>query len=96
MSPMEYAMKLEKEMMFGNSSDKIIKNNTDDYEEDEFSDDYLYAKNYSFYAYPDYQCKEYEASVIRDTVNILTSNCYDKEDIQKKYGGEIVIILIQG
>ena len=62
LTPAEYVRKMESELKFGIPKPKK------DCEGNEFE---VYScGEYSYYVYPDYSCQEYEASVIRDAVNV--------------------------
>lgn len=81
LTPQIYAAKLEKEIQFGkNMPQKDAEGN--DYSEPNASD-------YMFYAYPEYQSEEYEASVLRFAASVLKSYSMD-DDI------EIVILETEG
>lgn len=79
-TPQVYAAKLQHELTFGkNQPQKDIEGN--EYTEPNASD-------YMYYAYPDYNCKEYEVSVLKGMIEILSG--YElKVD-------EYVIILSEG
>lgn len=79
-TPQVYAAKLQHELTFGkNQPQKDVEGN--EYTEPNASD-------YMYYAYPDYDCQEYEVSVLKDMIEILRT--YDLED------AEYVIILSEG
>lgn len=62
LTPAEYARKMESELKFGIPKPKK------DCEGNEF--EVHSCGEYSYYVYPDYDSKEYEASVIRDAINV--------------------------
>lgn len=65
LSPQVYIALLDKELRFGkNQPEKDCEGN--EYTEHNASD-------YMFYTYPDYHCREYEAHVLRETVDSLES-----------------------
>lgn len=68
LTPTAYAMKLENELKFGSPK------NTED-------DDYYEhsVKEYAYFSYPDYHCKEYEAAVIRVFINAYVEGCYSED-----------------
>lgn len=72
LSPQVYAAKLENQLKFGENKPKV----------DEDGDMYTEhnASDYMFYAYPDYQSREYEAWIIDTMVEALTS--YKLQDVE--------------
>ena len=72
LTPTAYALLVEKELKFGKPAA----------ETDEFGNDVTphSASDYSYYAYPDYNCEEYETFVIKRAVGCL-SDTYDYDDI---------------
>ncbi len=81
-SPTVYAKKMEKEFRFGLNKPK----------KDDFGEEYTEpnASDYTYYAYPDYECEEYEAERIRNTAYTLYDYNYEKS------GVKLVVILEQG
>ena len=65
LTPAEYAMKLENELKFGAPKPKT---DCDGCEYTEPS-----CSEYSYFAWPDYNCREYEAFLIREAVEMLHS-----------------------
>ena len=76
LSPEVYAEKLKIESVLGVPETKI-----NEYKSYSCAD-------YIYFAYPDYRCKEYEAFLIREMVNILEPFLFEKDDI--------VIIMTEG
>lgn len=64
LSPAQYAIKLENELKFGKP--KPIKD-CEGEEIEQYS-----CSEYAYFAYPDYQSKEYESWLLRTTANMLT------------------------
>ena len=83
-SPVVYAKKMEKEFRFGPNKPK----------KDEFGDEHIEpnASDYTYYAYPDYECEEYEAERIRNVAYSLYNYDYNFD----KSGAKLVVILSQG
>lgn len=86
LSPIAYAAKLLNEKTLG----EPIKEANED-EDDEYSDRKHPASDYMYFAYPDYYCKEYHASIIK-TVLDMVCDSYDMEEKELTP----VIILTQG
>lgn len=83
LTPEIYGLRLANELAFKDfPSEESVAD-----EDDEFSEIKYSCKDYAFFAYPDYSCKEYECSLIRDAVHMLRR--YD-DDI------DIVIVEIEG
>lgn len=82
LSPTIYAVKLTKELKFGPNKPQ----------KDEDGNEYLEpnASDYMFYAYPDYNSEEYEASVLRD----FATSLYNYQLIDK--GAKMVILETEG
>lgn len=83
-SPVIYAKKMENELKFGPNKPK----------KDAYGDEYYEpnASDYTYYAYPDYECEEYEAERIRNVAYSL----YDYDYNFDKSGAKLVVILSQG
>lgn len=92
----EYSRMLQNELKFGKPGEKI----------DDWGEKYIphSCEDYSFYRYPDYGSVEYEISVIRDMISILTNDGADfwqrGEDRETYYKQdpniELGVLLIQG
>lgn len=82
LTPTEYAMKLENELKFGKPEPK---KDIDGYEITQHT-----CSEYSYFAYPDYECEEWEAFWLRSVSEILA------EDWDLKDGERIVIIKTEG
>jgi len=82
-SPVVYAKKMENELKFG--------------PKDDYGDEYCEpnASDYTYYAYPDYGSKEYEAKKIRDVAGML-SNFYRIDFYENEHNVKLVAILKQG
>ena len=80
-SPTVYAALLDKELKFGKNQPK----------KDAEGNEYIEhnASDYMFYAYPDYHSKEYEAFILRETVDSMWSS-------ELPEGSEWVIIETEG
>lgn len=74
LSPQIYVAKMENELKFGKNP----------IQKDEFGNEYSEpnASDYMYYAYPDYNCKEYEVFAIRDAVEMLQSYRMENEGIK--------------
>ena len=81
MTPAEYAIAMSDELQFGPPAPK----------EDDCGELYTphSIRDYSYYAYPNYSCEEYDASVLR-----LAAEPYEYTSVTE--GKEIVIICTQG
>ncbi|MBP5564959.1 MAG: hypothetical protein J6X45_04470 [Lachnospiraceae bacterium] len=82
LSSTEYAMKLENELKFGKPQPYI---DADGWEVKEHA-----CSEYAYFAYPDYECQEYEASLLRTVAGMLKES-YNLED-----GEQIVVIKTEG
>lgn len=82
LSPEVYARRMENELKFGPPKPKK------DCEGNEFETHSV--SEYSYYCYPDYNCKEYDASTLRRTAEMLM----ESYDVPK--GSRIVVILSEG
>lgn len=82
LTPEEYSFKLENELKFGKPQPK---KDCDGYEYCEHS-----CADYSYFCYPEYCCKEYEASLFRTIADILI-NEWDIPD-----GSKLVVIKTEG
>ena len=83
LSPVVYAAMLDKELRFGQNKPKL------DVECEEYDATEPNASDYMYYAYPNYMSREYEASVIRDVVDML-------EDYGLPSGTKYVALEIEG
>lgn len=72
LSPIVYAAKVQSEMMFGQKAPTL------DAEGEPLTEHS--ASDYMYYAYPDYDCKEYEAFVIRLGMSMLDPLYFIPED----------------
>lgn len=82
LTPTEYAMRLESEMKFGPPKPK---KDIDGYDITPHS-----VADYAYYAYPDYACAEYEASVLRKVADMLN----EYNDIPDD--AEVVVLDMEG
>lgn len=71
LSPEIYAAKLQHEMMFGKNQPK------NDAEGDEYTEPN--ASDYMYYAYPDYETKEYESFILKQMIEALRDYTDDVE-----------------
>lgn len=80
LTPTEYAFKLENELKFG----KEIK-------QDEFGNEGGHScSEYTYFSYPDYECMEYEAHLLRIVAEILM------DSYEVPNGSQIVVIKTEG
>ena len=92
MSPEVYAAKLAVFLTSGNKPLKKITDGegADDDCGDVYEDDYEHnVTDYMYFCYPDYQCMEYECTLLRNA-----SDSYEYADIVD--GAEIVVLMTQG
>jgi hypothetical protein len=82
LTPVEYAARLKNELLFGPPRDK--------YDEEGGKFDIHSASEYMYYAYPDYNYKEYEAHILRTVADSLFNYIYDDGEM------EAVILMTEG
>lgn len=82
LSPQVYAAKLEKELKFGQNKPQ----------KDECGNEYTEhnASEYMFYAYPDYDCEEYESFMILSGINMLN----DYQGVPE--GAKLIVLETEG